>query len=155
MPRTDRARKTIKASADRLYQSLTTEDELTQWLPPKGMTAKIENFDLDVGGGYRMTLTYDTPPERGGKASSNEDVVDVAFVRLSPGREVEQLATFQSDDPAFAGAMTMIWTLTPVGDATEVDIVCENVPDAIKQEDHAAGLNSSLDNLAEHVERGV
>ena len=34
-----------------------------------------------------------------------------------------------------------------------VDITADDVPDGINEEDHAAGLASSLANLAKHVER--
>ena len=42
-------------------------------------------------------------------------------------------------------------TLSHAG--TRVDIVAEDVPDGISAEDHAAGLASSLTNLAAHVEQ--
>jgi hypothetical protein len=58
-----------------------------------------------------------------------------------------------SDDPAFAGTMVMTWTITAVGAATRVDIAAEDVPDGISAADHAAGLTSSLANLAAHLER--
>lgn len=149
--RVDRANKVIRAAPNRIYQALTSSEKLTQWLAPHGMSATIENFVLREGGGYRMTLTYEEQGRRG-KTATNTDVVDVRFVRLSPDCEVKEVATFQSPDPAFAGAMIMTWTLKSAGDATAVEIVCENVPDGIKAADHAAGLRSSLDNLAQHVE---
>jgi hypothetical protein len=34
-----------------------------------------------------------------------------------------------------------------------VDIAADEVPDGISAEDHAAGLASSLTNLADHLER--
>ena len=37
-------------------------------------------------------------------------------------------------------------------DGAEVTIRAENVPAGISAEDHAEGLNSSLANLAEHLE---
>ncbi|WP_268741775.1 SRPBCC domain-containing protein [Paenibacillus vortex] len=49
--------------------------------------------------------------------------------------------------------MTMTWTLTALAEGTEVTIVCENVPEGIRQEDHEEGLNSSLHNLAVFTER--
>ena len=64
-----------------------------------------------------------------------------------------QLVEFDSNDPAYAGAMKMTWTLTAVPDGTEVAILCEDVPEGIRQEDHAAGLKSTLENLAAFVTR--
>ncbi len=49
----------------------------------------------------------------------------------------------------------MTWTLTVVLAGTEVTIVCENVPEAIRKEDHDVGLRSSLENLAEYTELGI
>jgi hypothetical protein len=63
-----------------------------------------------------------------------------------------QRAIFQSDDPAFAGAMTVTWSFAGVDGGTEVTVVCDDVPSGISKEDHDAGLRSSLDNLAAFVE---
>ena len=55
------------------------------------------------------------------------------------------------DDPAFAGTMTMTWEVTAVDVGTRVDIRADDVPAGVSAEDHAAGLASSLANLAEHL----
>lgn len=150
--RTDRASKIVHAPASVIYKALVDADALEKWLPPKGMSAKIERFDLRQEGGYRMTLSYDDPnTEHAGKTSEGTDVVDVIFAKLVPDREIVQLATFQSEDPAFAGAMTMTWTLASNNDATEVTVTAEDVPTGIKESDHVEGLNASLENLAAFV----
>lgn len=59
---------------------------------------------------------------------------------------------FVSDDPAFAGTMIVTWQLTPVDGATRVDFIADNVPEGISAEDHAAGLSTSLANLADYLE---
>jgi Activator of Hsp90 ATPase homolog 1-like protein len=64
-----------------------------------------------------------------------------------------QAVDFVSGDPAYAGTMTMTWEVTAAGAGTRVDIVAEDVPDGISAEDHAAGLASSLRNLATYLER--
>ncbi len=64
-----------------------------------------------------------------------------------------QAVDFVSDDPAYAGTMTMTWEITPVDDGTRVDVVAEDVPDGVSAADHAEGIASSLDNLAGYVER--
>jgi len=48
--------------------------------------------------------------------------------------------------------MTMTWQVTEVDEGTRVDIIADNVPDGIAANDHAAGLASSLVNLAEYLE---
>lgn len=93
--RIDRASKAIRAPASMIYQALTDPDALAEWLPPKGMSGTIENFDLRQEGGYRMTLSYDEPSSEGsGKTTSNKDVVDVVFAKLVPDHEIAQLAMF-------------------------------------------------------------
>jgi hypothetical protein len=70
-----------------------------------------------------------------------------------PGARVVQAVDFVSDDPAFAGTMTMTWQLSAVAEGTRVEVRAEDVPTGISAEDHAAGMASSLANLAEYLER--
>lgn len=66
---------------------------------------------------------------------------------------VVQEVIFVSDDPAFAGTMTMTWEATAIEGGTRVAITAAGVPQGISAEDHAAGLASSLENLAGYLER--
>ena len=59
---------------------------------------------------------------------------------------------FVSDDPAFTGTMTMTWAVRAVRGGTGVELIADDVPDGISADDHAAGLSSSLENLARYVE---
>lgn len=52
-----------------------------------------------------------------------------------------------------ASTMTMTWEVTAIGAGTRVDIRADDVPDGISADDHAAGLASSLTNLAAHLEQ--
>jgi len=70
-------------------------------------------------------------------------------------RSIVQAVEFQSEDPAFAGEMIMTWTLAAVPEGTKVTIVCENVPEGIRKEDHDIGLRSTLENLAIFTESSV
>ena len=82
----------------------------------------------------------------------NTDVVTGCFVELAPGERIVQSIEFASDDPAFAGTMTMTWKLAQATDGTEVTIVAEDVPLGISPEDHRVGMASTLSNLASYVE---
>jgi uncharacterized protein YndB with AHSA1/START domain len=156
MGRTDKASRIVTASPATVYNAFVDPAALVEWLPPKGMIARIETFEPKAGGHYRMALTYDAPdPSVRGKASEDTDIVEGRFVELVPNDRVVQIVTFESDDPAFAGEMKMTWSLRPLAGGTEVSIVCENVPEGISAEDHAAGLSSTLDNLAEFVRQLV
>lgn len=151
--RTDQASRIIRASAADIYRAFVDPKALAVWLPPTGMTAKILTFDARPGGRYRMVLTYDAPEDSPhGKTSDGTDVVEARFLELVENERVVQAVDFQSDDPAFAGTMTMTWSLSPAADGTEVVIVCENVPEGISKDDHDAGLASTLANLAAFTE---
>jgi uncharacterized protein YndB with AHSA1/START domain len=151
MPRTDRASRVLAAPVDRVFAALVDRDALLAWLPPEGMTARFEHFDPRTGGSYRLILTYDDATGAPGKATADSDIVDVDFVEIVPGERVVQAVDFASDDPAFAGTMTMTWQVTAVDGGTRVDITADDVPDGISAEDHATGLASSLTNLDDYV----
>ena len=151
MSRTDRASRTIAASPERIYAALVDPEALVAWLAPRGMTARFERFDAAPGGSYRLVLTYADAASAQGKATADSDVVEARFVSLEPGVEVVQAVDFESDDPSFAGTMTMTWHLSVADAGTLVEITAEDVPDGISAADHAAGMASSLANLAEHL----
>ncbi len=151
MARTDQASRVIDASPERIYRAFTDPDMLTKWLPPVGMTGRFERFDARPGGTYRMVLTYLDASGAPGKSSADSDVVEARFVDLVPDVRVLQAVDFVSDDPAFAGTMTMTWELEPGPDGTRVTFRADDVPDGISADDHAAGLTSSLANLARQL----
>ncbi|HZB72678.1 MAG TPA: SRPBCC domain-containing protein, partial [Acidimicrobiales bacterium] len=134
------------------YAALVDAEALAAWLPPAGMTASFERFDPRPGGSYRLVLTYTDSAVASGKSTPDSDIVEARYVDLVPGSRVVQAVDFASDDPAFAGTMTMTWEVRAVDGGARVDITAEDVPDGISAEDHAAGLASSLANLAEYVE---
>ena len=100
-----------------------------------------------------MAPSYSDASGAPGKATAESDIVEARFVDIVPGERVVQAVDFVSDDPAYAGTMTMTWEVTAVEPGTRVDIVAEDVPDGISAEDHAVGLASSLTNLATYLEQ--
>ena len=147
--RIDRASRFVSATPDRVYAALTDPDALVRWLPPAGMTGRFERYDATPGGSYRLVLTYDDAGT--GKTTPGSDVVEARFIELVTGVRVVQAVQFQSDDPAYSGTMRMTWSLEPVEGGTSVEFRADDVPRGISPEDHAAGLESSLRNLADHL----
>ncbi len=151
--RTDAASRLIKATPQVIYAALVDPDAVATWRAPSGMTGQVHTFDPRPGGTYRMSLRYDTADhEVAGKSSADEDVVEGRFVELVPGQLVVEVVEFESDDPAFAGEMTIVTSLTPNPDGTTVTIECRDVPPGIKASDHLEGLTSTLANLAAFTE---
>jgi len=152
VPRTDTASRVIAAPEERVYAALIDPVALTTWLPPDGMTGRFEQFDPTPGGAYRLVLTYEDASASPGKTTESSDIVEALFVDLVPGVRVVQAVDFVSADPAYSGTMTMTWEMRPVDGGTRVDVTAADVPDGISSEDHAAGLSSSLLNLAVYLE---
>ncbi|GAA1686916.1 SRPBCC family protein [Glycomyces endophyticus] len=153
MTRIDKASKDVAASPDRAYAALVDPAALAAWLPPAGMSGRFERFDARPGGSYRMVLTYADAAGAPGKSAADADVVEARFVELVPGERVVQEVDFVSDDPAFAGTIVMTWTVAPSAAGATVAISAAGVPAGISPEDHAAGMASSLDNLAAYLAR--
>jgi len=152
--RVDRASRRIAASPGRIYRALIDRAAVQTWLPPAGARGIVEAFEPRPGGAFRMTLIFDDPGQSGSrKTSANTDVVAGEFVELIPDRLVRQRFTFQPEDPAFAGAMLMTWTLAALPNGVEVSVRAEDVPPGISPHDHEVGMASSLANLARYVEQ--
>lgn len=150
-PRVDSAALVIPAVLSRVYAALVDSEALREWLPPAGMTGRFEHYDLRPGGSYRMVLTYVDPPAGDGKATADSDVAEGRFIELVRDDRVVQAVDFVSDDPAYAGTMTMTWSVAQVDGGTRVEMTARDVPSGISPEDHRAGMQSSLENLAAYL----
>ncbi|MFV2197690.1 SRPBCC domain-containing protein [Nocardiopsis sp. LOL_012] len=150
--RVDRASRLVRASAAAVYAAMTERKALEAWLPPEGMTGHIDRFAPRPGGGYRMVLTYPGSQAGRGKSTEDSDVAETGFAELVPGERVVQRVDFDAEDPAFAGTMTMVWSLTPQREGTLVEVAATGVPEGIDHAVHEQALASSLANLAAHVE---
>src|SRR4029453_9935014 len=144
--RTDSAAREISAPPDRVYAAFADPRALIGWLPPAGMSGRVLEYDFREGGRYRIELTYrDGRPSTGGKTTERSDITSGRFLTLDAGQRVVQSVEFESADPSFAGVMTMTGTFERVLGGTRVTITADNVPAAISEADHDAGLRSSLD----------
>lgn len=150
--RVDAASRFIAAEPGDVFRAFTNPALMLAWLPPDGMAGRFESFDPDTG--YRLVLRYLEAPEVGGKASALEDIAEVRRVRVEAPEVIVEEVDFPSDDPAFAGTMTMTWTFTEGDGGTYVDVAATDVPSGIDPADHAVGLASSLAHLAHLVEDG-
>jgi uncharacterized protein YndB with AHSA1/START domain len=144
----------MEASPAAVFGAFARPEALEAWLPPGDMTGTMLRFEFRAGGSYRLRLTYRDPGPGRGKTSDDADEVEVRWVAIEPERRLVQEVDFVGDDPAFAGTMRMTWTFQPEGGRTRVTVLAENVPDGIRPEDHRAGLEASLHNLARFVEEG-
>lgn len=103
---------------------------------------------------YRLVLTRSDGSPGSGKASPDSDIVEARFVDVVPNVRVAQAVDFVSDDPAFAGTMTMTWELSEENSGTRVQIRADDVPSGLPPKDHVVGRECSLANLAAFLEAG-
>ena len=146
--RRDSASRVIMASPRTIYQAFLNPKSLVSWLPPKGMSGQIDMFEPRKGGTYKVTLTYEMDHSNSGKTSENTDVAQGKFLDLVPNKKIVQSVKFDSEDPSFSSEMIQKWLLEGISGGTKVTIICENVPEGIRKEDHDIGLRSTLKNLA-------
>jgi uncharacterized protein YndB with AHSA1/START domain len=143
----------IRARPDQLYSAFIDPVALVGWLPPAEMVGKIHAFDALVGGGYRMSLFYpENEREVRGKTTEKEDLVDVRFVALTPPHRIVEAVSFVTNDPAFAGEMTLIATFEEVSGGTKVTLAFEDLPPGLRAEDNERGAELSLRQLAQRFE---
>ncbi len=143
---------TIDASREAIYRAFTEPAALEAWQAPGEMTATAHSFDLRPGGGYEMTLRYpESEPGAPGKTTEHEDRYTARFVEVDPPARIVQAIVFDSDDPAFAGEMTMTVSLETVVGGTAVTISYAGTPSGIRPEDNEAGTRMSLEKLAAYV----
>jgi uncharacterized protein YndB with AHSA1/START domain len=142
----------IKAPAEKVYRALTGQAAIRQWKAPEGMYMEIFHYNPMVNGTYRVALCYNDPNAKG-KSTDNTDRVNGKFLELDPAKKIVEAIRFESSDPAFTGEMIMTTELTPEKGGTRVTFTAEQVPEGISPEDHARGMHSSLENLAQFLSK--
>lgn len=150
---THRVTRTILASPRAIYRAFLDAESVASWRPTSGMTARVERFEPWIGGSYRMAFIYPEASPENGKGGSGEDIFEGNFVDLLPDERIVEAVTFETDDPDFAGTMTITTRIErEKGNSSKVTVLAENVPTGISEADHREGMSSSLRNLANLLE---
>ena len=152
----------IRAPRAQVYRALLDPADVQRWMVPDSMTSHVHAFDAHVGGGFRISLTYDIPSDAGrtgaGKTSARTDTYHGTFVRLVPDEQVVQVLEFETSDPALRGLMTVTITLADAdstdstGGETEITGVHDNLPRGVPPADNELGWTESFAKLARLVE---
>src|SRR5690606_29600601 len=101
--RIDTAARLVAAPRAAIWQALVEAERLIEWLPPQGMSGRVELWEPKPDGRFRLALRYDDPASNAGKTTAAEDLVEGRFVELLANERMIWAVTFRSDDPAFAG----------------------------------------------------
>jgi len=145
--RTDRAERRVAAPPDRVFGCWTDPALLVRWLPPEGLSGRVDLFDPRPGQPFRIVLAHQDPAIAG-KSGGGKDVIAGQFVAVDPPRHLAFVSRFDSDDPMMQGDMRMDWHFDADGADTRVRIAATGVPPGISAKDHAAGMGASLAQLA-------
>ena len=122
-------------------------------MTPDDMTSDVHEFNAQVGGAFRISLTYhdSTGP---GKTTAHTDTYHGHFVQLVPNEQVIEVMEFETTDLAMQGEMRLTFTLTAVDGGADLLAVHENLPPGLAPADNEIGWTMALDKLAVLVAGG-
>ena len=139
---TVRLHRVLRAPPERVYRAFLNADAMAKWLPPDGFTARVHQLEAKVGGTFRMSFTNFTTGQShsfGGE-----------YLELVPNERLRYTDKF--DDPNLPGVIQVTVSLKAVSCGTELNVVQENIPEAIPAEMCYLGWQDSLVLLAKLVE---
>lgn len=139
---TVRLHRVLATKPEKVYRAFLEPDAKARWLPPNGFTGRVHEHSATVGGSYKMTFTNFTTGTTHGFGGTYHELV--------PNKRLRYSDVF--DDPNLPGEIQVTVTLKAVSVGTELNIVQENLPDAIPVEACYLGWQESLRNLARLVE---
>ncbi len=145
------ASRTIIATPRAIFRAFVDPEVLVKWRAPTGMEAELLAFDPRLGGGYKMALRY-VDTKGTAKSTADADIVLARFVELEAEERIVEAINFESTEPTLGGTMRLTTTMKPVTGGTKVTFLAEEVPSGINEEDHVAGMESALKNLANLLE---
>ena len=137
----------ILATPKAIFRAHIDPEVLTKWRIAEGMDARLSEFRAERGGGYRVELRHPTDSACG-RSTRHRAIVRVRFAELLPDDLIVETAAFETEDPAYAGMMTITTRLSPVADGTKVIVAAENIPPGIGEAELRKDMESSLKKLA-------
>jgi uncharacterized protein YndB with AHSA1/START domain len=145
MSQTVRLHRVLRAPPERIYRAFLDASAMAKWLPPYGFTGQVHHMEARVGGSWRMSFTNFS----GGGSHS----FGGKYLELVPGERLRYTSKF--DDPGLPGEMQTTVTIKQVVFGVELNIVQENLPDAIPLEACYLGWQESLQLLTQLVEAEI
>ena len=133
-------RRTVRASAERLFAAWTDPAELVRWWGPSGVRCTGAEIDLREGGGYRIGNRFE---------DGREIWIVGVFERIEAPRRL--VFTWRLE-PGTDHAERVTVRFEPSGDATEIVVVHERIATEEARASHEAGWRGCLDGLARHAE---
>jgi uncharacterized protein YndB with AHSA1/START domain len=133
-------RRSIRASAERIFDAWTQPKHLKQWWGPKSVECTDAEVDLRVGGGYR--IANQLPDGKILWISGEFEVIE---------RPHRLVYTWRVGDAAVAAERVTV-TFEAHGEATEVIVAHERIPTEAMRDMHEQGWVGCLDGLVDYLE---
>lgn len=139
---------TFEASPERLFAAWTDPDQFVQWFGPHGMTITFCEFDLRVGGTWRLEA----------EGLGTRRALSGRYVEIDPPRrlvftwawhETGDLATSREHET------TVALEFKPVGRRTELTLTQSRFRDRTGTDNHRWGWTQSFEKLASFLPRAV
>ncbi len=128
----------FSAPIERVFKAFIDPKALVKWMPPHGFTAKIQHFDAQVGGRYKMSFTNFSTGSSHSFGGHYQEIIPNQLLRY----------TDQFDDPNLSGEIEVNIQFKTVSVGTEVHITQSGIPDVIPVEACYLGWQESLQLLA-------
>jgi len=142
-----RIQRHLQAPPSHVYRALIDPQAVASWMTPDDMTSEVHEFNAQVGGTFRISLTYHAPTATG-KTTAHTDTYHGHFVQLLPNEQVVEVMEFETADPAMQGEMRLTFTLTAVEGGTDLLAVHDHLPPGLSPADNELGWTMAFDKLA-------
>ncbi len=134
------SRRTIRATAGRLFDAWTQPEQLRAWWGPRPVTCSAAEVDLRVGGHYRIANAL---------PDGTTVVIEGEFQVVEAPRKL--VYTWRAGDDHTSRVTVRF---EPRGEATEVIVVHEQIANERIRASHEAGWTGCLDGLERHFHEG-
>ncbi len=135
----------LPAPRERVYRAWTEADEIRQWWALSGMTIEVADFDIRVGGRFRLAMR------------SQEDNLYVAFGEYSvvdPPAKLVHTWQWEEDGPGGEQVMRVTVEFLEDGDATRLVLTHENFRDQDAADNHNSGWTNKIDCFEQYLREG-
>jgi uncharacterized protein YndB with AHSA1/START domain len=136
------ARKTIRGTAERLFDAWTQPGQLMKWWGPRSMVCSAAEVDLRVGGRYR--IANQTPDGNVIWISGEFEAIERPHRLVYTWRVGAETGPSERVSVAF----------NPHGDSTEVIVTHERIANAAVRDRHEQGWVDCLEGLSRYLGSG-
>jgi uncharacterized protein YndB with AHSA1/START domain len=133
-------RKTIRATAEKLFDAWTQPSQLTKWWGPESVTCIGADVDLRVGGRYRI-----------GNRFPDGKVLWITGVFKLVDRAHKLVYTW-AIEPDVSSSEVVTVSFKPRGQVTEVVVTHRRIPNNAARDMHRLGWRGCLGGLAAYLE---